>query len=313
MEYYIYVVKCSHDKYFIGRTDSPVESLQNQRLNINNSVFDWTIKYTPIELIEIIKENDIFLVDKKTKEYMIKFGIENVRGGKYSTICLTDSQYHTIKHDIHMDIHHHICHTCKKTSKKCKCIYKLFEKIQKEINITNELQHIKKIHDDEFDYSELESLIHMLIDHGSCSGHRCKGRYEKDIRRQIVATKSIKDINIHCYCDCRCKPDELHALHEHTNQLYAEHSSKIFKKLFPDDEYLKLIECKLDHTMNEHRCIFTDRLNQSKYRYFINRNDNRFKELITIYHSYHNIEKYYHYYFDNITNDKNLILQYKSK
>jgi len=309
MEYYICVVKCTYDKYFIGRTDSPDENLQSQIVNIN---FDWTTKYIPIELLEFIKENDIFLADKKTKEYMIKFGINNVRGGKYSMLHLTDSQYHTIKHDIHMDMHHPICPSCNKTSKKCNCINKLFENIQKKINITNELQHIKRLHNDEFDYAELESLIHIIIKHGSCSGHDCKGNYERKIRKQINTKKSIKDINIHCYCECRCKDEDLPALHKQTNLLYEEHSSKIFKKIFPDDEYLKLIECKLDHTMDDHRCIFNQCIDKSKYKYFINRNDNRFKELITLYISYENIEKYYNYYFDKITKDKNLILQDKS-
>jgi len=309
MEYYIYVVKCLHDKYFIGRTDSPNEKLEDQIVNIN---FEWTEKYTPIEMIEFIKENDIFLIDKKTKEYMIVFGINNVRGGRYTQLCLTDSQYKTIKHEIYMDKLNPICSTCNKTSKKCKCINKVFENIEKKINIANELQHIKRIHQDEYDYAELESLIHVLIKHGSCSNKCCKEDYGKKIRKQINAKKSIKDINIHCYCECRSKPENLPALHKQTNLLFAEHSGKIFKKIFPNDEYLKLIECKLDHTIDEHHCVFNQCIDKSKYKYFINRNDNRFKELITIYISYENIEKYYNYYFDKITKDKNLILQDKS-
>ena len=50
----------------------------------------WTKKYKPVSIIKQIKSTSQFDEDKYVKEYMSKHGIENVRGGTYTSIKLDD-------------------------------------------------------------------------------------------------------------------------------------------------------------------------------------------------------------------------------
>jgi len=77
---YIYVLKLENNKYYIGKTDNPNIRL-NAHFNCNGS--EWTKKYNPLEIIEIIPDCDKYDEDKYTKIYMDKYGIDNVRGGSY--------------------------------------------------------------------------------------------------------------------------------------------------------------------------------------------------------------------------------------
>jgi GIY-YIG catalytic domain/Zinc knuckle len=77
---YIYVLKLENNKYYIGKTDNPNIRL-NAHFNCNGS--EWTKKYNPLEIIDIIPDCDKYDEDKYTKIYMDKYGIDNVRGGSY--------------------------------------------------------------------------------------------------------------------------------------------------------------------------------------------------------------------------------------
>ncbi len=77
---YIYVLKLENNKYYIGKTDNPNIRL-NAHFKCNGS--EWTKKYNPLEIIEIIPDCDKYDEDKYTKIYMDKYGIDNVRGGSY--------------------------------------------------------------------------------------------------------------------------------------------------------------------------------------------------------------------------------------
>jgi predicted GIY-YIG superfamily endonuclease len=93
----IYVLKCENNKYYIGKTKD-IESRYNDHCNGNGSEF--TKKYKPIKIIDIIKNADEFEEDKQVKKYMSKYGIENVRGGSYSTIKLLDYQIKALEKEL---------------------------------------------------------------------------------------------------------------------------------------------------------------------------------------------------------------------
>lgn len=82
---YIYVLKCEHGKYYIGKSKNLDDRIL-EHFNDYGSV--WTHIHKPIDIVEIIKNADSFDEDKYTKIYMSKFGIENVRGGSYAQITL---------------------------------------------------------------------------------------------------------------------------------------------------------------------------------------------------------------------------------
>jgi predicted GIY-YIG superfamily endonuclease len=82
---HIYILKLREGKYYIGKTNN-VEKRFNEHIAGNGS--GWTKKYKPISLIKSVVSTSYFDEDKYVKEYMAKYGIENVRGGTYSNIDL---------------------------------------------------------------------------------------------------------------------------------------------------------------------------------------------------------------------------------
>jgi hypothetical protein len=84
---FIYVLKLESNKYYIGRTSNP-EFRLNQHNNSCGS--NWTNLHKPIELINIFNTSDNYDEDKYTLKYMEIFGIDNVRGGSFCQIELTD-------------------------------------------------------------------------------------------------------------------------------------------------------------------------------------------------------------------------------
>ena len=85
---HIYILKLKEGKYYIGKTNN-IEKRWNEHITGNGSGF--TKKYKPISLIKTIKSISHFDEDKYVKEYMSKYGIDNVRGGTYSNIDLDDN------------------------------------------------------------------------------------------------------------------------------------------------------------------------------------------------------------------------------
>lgn len=91
---YIYVIKLEKGKYYIGKTT-------NQKFRLH-SHFDsngsyWTKKYKPLKVIEIKPNCDDYDEDKITRQYMDKYGINNVRGGSFVKVKLDKSTIDTLK------------------------------------------------------------------------------------------------------------------------------------------------------------------------------------------------------------------------
>jgi hypothetical protein len=84
---YIYVLKLKSDKIYIGRTQNLTFRLDDHT-NGNGAV--WTKKYPPIEVLETIPNVDEYDEDKYVLKYMKTNGIDNVRGGSFSTIVLDE-------------------------------------------------------------------------------------------------------------------------------------------------------------------------------------------------------------------------------
>jgi predicted GIY-YIG superfamily endonuclease len=93
----IYVLKLEGERYYIGKSNNVTKRYQ-QHLNGEGSA--WTKKYKPINLEKTIKNVSVFEEDKITKEYMIKYGIDKVRGGSYVEINLSDFQLDALKMEI---------------------------------------------------------------------------------------------------------------------------------------------------------------------------------------------------------------------
>ena len=91
---YIYVLELQQKKHYIGKTDNPKMRLDTQFQNKGSA---WTKKYKPIQIIELIPDCDNFDEDKYTLKYMQKYGINNVRGGSFCQIKLSDNNIITLE------------------------------------------------------------------------------------------------------------------------------------------------------------------------------------------------------------------------
>lgn len=117
----IYVLKLENDKFYIGRTNSLEKRLQQHKNNLGS---EWTKKYKFVNLIETKPYMDIFDEDNMVKKYMIKYGINNVRGGTYSTIYLSNEQINFLKKEFTHN--NDLCFTCLKSGHYSNnCPYKI--------------------------------------------------------------------------------------------------------------------------------------------------------------------------------------------
>ena len=107
---YIYVLKLKNNKYYIGKTNNPNFRLNNH-FNAEGSI--WTKKHEPISIYELrpnCTDKDESII---TQEYMKKYGIDNVRGGPWCSLDISEHKK-TIEHMIKSE--DNLCYNCGKTS-----------------------------------------------------------------------------------------------------------------------------------------------------------------------------------------------------
>ena len=90
---FIYILQLQNGKYYIGKTSNTSFRLE-QHFNADGS--NWTKKYKPIKVIDIIPGCDDYDEDKYTIQYMEKYGVNNVRGGSFCEIKLSDTNISTL-------------------------------------------------------------------------------------------------------------------------------------------------------------------------------------------------------------------------
>jgi hypothetical protein len=91
---FIYILQLENKKYYVGKTSNPDFRLEQ---HFNSSGSQWTKKYKPYKVIEIIPDCDNFDEDKYTLKFMGKYGINNVRGGTFCELKLNKDNIETIK------------------------------------------------------------------------------------------------------------------------------------------------------------------------------------------------------------------------
>ena len=93
----IYVLKLQGNKYYVGKSNDVIGRYQ-QHMNGQGSA--WTKKHKPMFLVESRDGVSPFEEDKVVKEYMAKYGIENVRGGAYVTEKLDEIQESNLQKEL---------------------------------------------------------------------------------------------------------------------------------------------------------------------------------------------------------------------
>ena len=114
----IYILELENGKYYVGKTNNLDKRLNQHKYGFGS---EWTKKYKFIKLIEIINSESNFDEDKYTKIYMDKFGIDNVRGGSYNKIELTNNQKENLMAELRTS--NNVCYRCGRNSHFIKNCY----------------------------------------------------------------------------------------------------------------------------------------------------------------------------------------------
>jgi len=91
----IYVLKLQGDKYYVGKTTNPTYRLDD---HFSEGGSAWTKKYKPISIHELKPDRRDIEEQIVTQEYMQKYGIDNVRGGPWCKINLSEPDKKAITH-----------------------------------------------------------------------------------------------------------------------------------------------------------------------------------------------------------------------
>ena len=93
----IYALELQTGKYYIGKTSRDVSARFEEHKRENGS--EWTSVYKPVKIIEQYKSDRQFEEDTMTKKYMMRYGIENVRGGSYTKLELEEWQIKALQQE----------------------------------------------------------------------------------------------------------------------------------------------------------------------------------------------------------------------
>lgn len=114
----VYVLELEKGKYYVGKTKDIQKRYSEHVSGYNSSA--WTRRHKPIRIIEIFENAHCLDEDKITVEYMMKYGIDNVRGGPYVSTTLPCEMKDHITRRIRMasdacvycGSHEHFCTKC---------------------------------------------------------------------------------------------------------------------------------------------------------------------------------------------------------
>jgi len=105
----IYVLQCQSGKYYIGKTTDVMRRFNDHKIGKGSA---WTNKYKPTKMLECRTLTGEHAENNTTKDYMKKYGIENVRGGSYSQIQLPKEVVSLLEREIRGNSD--VCYNCNK-------------------------------------------------------------------------------------------------------------------------------------------------------------------------------------------------------
>jgi len=177
----IYILELENNKYYIGKTDD-VSKRYEQHINGNGSY--WTKINKPISIIKTIENCSVFDEDKYVKEYMFKYGINNVRGGTYNQIKINDDIIKFLENEFKTS--NNLCYKCGGSDHFVEeCTF---------ISIENYINHFKLL-----DINRLNAEIDYLYNHfGIINNIHLELNNRKEL---LINLDTINDQNLNQYSE----------------------------------------------------------------------------------------------------------------
>jgi predicted GIY-YIG superfamily endonuclease len=229
----IYILELENNKYYIGKTDD-VSKRYEQHVNGNGSY--WTKINKPISIIKTIENCSVFDEDKYVKEYMFKYGINNVRGGTYNQIKINDDIITFLENEFKTS--NNLCYKCGGSDhfvEKCTVI-----------SIENYINHFKLL-----DIHRLNAEIDYLYNHvGIINNIHLELNNRKEL---LINLDTINDQNLNQYSENI----------EKYYKIYCK-QNKYYNSI--DDINIKYYECIFEYYIYKERIIQLFSSNTNKRR-----------------------------------------------
>jgi predicted GIY-YIG superfamily endonuclease len=94
---HIYIMKLEHGCWFVGSTNDIPKSVKHHFMHATS---EWMKLHKPIAMEASYRYLSRFDEDRYTKEYMLKYGIDKVRGGTYALPNIDDEQKRMIQREL---------------------------------------------------------------------------------------------------------------------------------------------------------------------------------------------------------------------
>jgi cellular nucleic acid-binding protein len=106
----IYVLQLENGKYYVGKTTDVMKRFAQHS---NGTGAAWTRTYKPVRMLECRALNGDHDENNVTKDYMKKYGINNVRGGSYTQVTLPDDVESVLQREFRGNAD--VCYKCNLT------------------------------------------------------------------------------------------------------------------------------------------------------------------------------------------------------
>jgi predicted GIY-YIG superfamily endonuclease len=138
----IYILRLEGGRYYVGKTDN-IKKRYEQHLSGSGSA--WTRKYKPIAIAKTIENASVYDEDRYVKEYMNRYGVQNVRGGSYVQIELTEAQKDSLKLEIRA-----ACDKCTRCGRDGHFVQDCYAKTEVKLNEMDESSEDESSEEDEW-------------------------------------------------------------------------------------------------------------------------------------------------------------------